>query len=239
MTTAAPSRRGPDLPYSLVAGVTPCATGWLVASAKLQGPFLPGGSPDHRNIRRGARPAAGLLGDRRECTDRLCGCRRNRGAGPVIERLGRFSDAVVRRSIPRRFEPVCKKALQATLAIWMPSRRSCYPVIARWRPKWPLTANAPSMRSTPSSASTSSMTMYHFAFPSSSSGGGKSAGPFWRRRSRESNGSSTRSSPMFRTPTYSMSPRSCGQRGASRPRRNARALDPEWDGEGLRMEIVR
>ncbi len=37
MTTAAPSRRGPDLPYSLVAGVTPCATGWLVASAKLQG----------------------------------------------------------------------------------------------------------------------------------------------------------------------------------------------------------
>jgi predicted RNase H-like nuclease len=37
MTSAAPSRRGPDLPYSLVAGVTPCAPGWLVASAKLQG----------------------------------------------------------------------------------------------------------------------------------------------------------------------------------------------------------
>jgi predicted RNase H-like nuclease len=31
------SRGGPDLPYSVVAGVTPCATGWLVASAKLHG----------------------------------------------------------------------------------------------------------------------------------------------------------------------------------------------------------
>jgi predicted RNase H-like nuclease len=31
------SRRGPDLPYSIVAGVTPCAPGWLVASAKLHG----------------------------------------------------------------------------------------------------------------------------------------------------------------------------------------------------------
>jgi predicted RNase H-like nuclease len=29
-------RRGPDLPYSVVAGVTPCGPGWLVASAKLQ-----------------------------------------------------------------------------------------------------------------------------------------------------------------------------------------------------------
>jgi predicted RNase H-like nuclease len=31
------SRQGPNLPYSIVAGVTPCATGWLVASAKLNG----------------------------------------------------------------------------------------------------------------------------------------------------------------------------------------------------------
>jgi predicted RNase H-like nuclease len=31
------SRGGPNLPYSVVAGVTPCATGWLVASAKLHG----------------------------------------------------------------------------------------------------------------------------------------------------------------------------------------------------------
>jgi predicted RNase H-like nuclease len=30
-------RGGPDLPYSIVAGVTPCAPGWLVASAKLHG----------------------------------------------------------------------------------------------------------------------------------------------------------------------------------------------------------
>lgn len=37
MTTDLPSRRGPDLPYSLVAGVKPCASGWLVASAKLHG----------------------------------------------------------------------------------------------------------------------------------------------------------------------------------------------------------
>jgi predicted RNase H-like nuclease len=31
------ARRGPDLPYSVVAGVTPCGNGWLVASAKLHG----------------------------------------------------------------------------------------------------------------------------------------------------------------------------------------------------------
>jgi predicted RNase H-like nuclease len=31
------SRRGPDLPYSVVAGVTPCRGGWLVAGAKLHG----------------------------------------------------------------------------------------------------------------------------------------------------------------------------------------------------------
>jgi predicted RNase H-like nuclease len=30
-------RGGPSLPYSVVAGVTPCAPGWLVASAKLHG----------------------------------------------------------------------------------------------------------------------------------------------------------------------------------------------------------
>ncbi len=32
-----PARPGPDLPYSIVTGVTPCAPGWLVASAKLHG----------------------------------------------------------------------------------------------------------------------------------------------------------------------------------------------------------
>ena len=32
-----PARRGPNLPYSLVAGVTPCRGGWLVAASKLQG----------------------------------------------------------------------------------------------------------------------------------------------------------------------------------------------------------
>jgi predicted RNase H-like nuclease len=31
------TRGGPDLPYKIVAGVTPCPTGWLVASAKLAG----------------------------------------------------------------------------------------------------------------------------------------------------------------------------------------------------------
>jgi predicted RNase H-like nuclease len=31
------SRRGPELPYSIIAGVTPCSSGWLVASAKLHG----------------------------------------------------------------------------------------------------------------------------------------------------------------------------------------------------------
>jgi predicted RNase H-like nuclease len=37
MSTESPSRRTPDLPYSVVAGVTPCASGWLVGSAKLHG----------------------------------------------------------------------------------------------------------------------------------------------------------------------------------------------------------
>jgi len=30
-------RRGPDLPYSIVAGVTPCGPNWLVGAAKVQG----------------------------------------------------------------------------------------------------------------------------------------------------------------------------------------------------------
>jgi predicted RNase H-like nuclease len=34
---AGPRRHGPTLPYSLVAGVVPCPPGWLVAGAKLQG----------------------------------------------------------------------------------------------------------------------------------------------------------------------------------------------------------
>jgi predicted RNase H-like nuclease len=37
VTTNTGMRRGPDLPYSLVAGVTPCGPAWLVAPAKLQG----------------------------------------------------------------------------------------------------------------------------------------------------------------------------------------------------------
>jgi predicted RNase H-like nuclease len=37
MTNVTPARRGPNLPYSIVAGVTPCVSGWLVASAKVQG----------------------------------------------------------------------------------------------------------------------------------------------------------------------------------------------------------
>lgn len=37
MTPDLRNRRGPDLPYDLVAGVKPCSTGWLVAVAKLHG----------------------------------------------------------------------------------------------------------------------------------------------------------------------------------------------------------
>ena len=37
MSADSPLRRGPNLPYSLVAGVTPCRGGWLVAASKLQG----------------------------------------------------------------------------------------------------------------------------------------------------------------------------------------------------------
>ena len=35
--TLGTAARGPDLPYSVVAGVTPCGPSWLVAPAKLQG----------------------------------------------------------------------------------------------------------------------------------------------------------------------------------------------------------
>jgi hypothetical protein len=37
VTNQSAARRGPQLPYSVVAGVTPCGNSWLVASAKLQG----------------------------------------------------------------------------------------------------------------------------------------------------------------------------------------------------------
>lgn len=37
MTSILGSRRGPDLPYDVVAGVKPCATGWLVAAGKVHG----------------------------------------------------------------------------------------------------------------------------------------------------------------------------------------------------------
>ena len=37
MTSTSGLHRGPQLPYDLVAGVKPCATGWLVASAKVHG----------------------------------------------------------------------------------------------------------------------------------------------------------------------------------------------------------
>ena len=37
MTIGSATRHGPNLPYTLVAGVTPCGPAWLVAAAKLQG----------------------------------------------------------------------------------------------------------------------------------------------------------------------------------------------------------
>jgi predicted RNase H-like nuclease len=37
VTLTSAAHRGPDLPYTVVAGVTPCGRSWLVASAKLQG----------------------------------------------------------------------------------------------------------------------------------------------------------------------------------------------------------
>jgi predicted RNase H-like nuclease len=37
VTIASAARHGPNLPYTLVAGVTPCGPSWLVAPAKLQG----------------------------------------------------------------------------------------------------------------------------------------------------------------------------------------------------------
>ena len=47
MTSPSGARRGPDLPYDLVAGVKPCATGWLVASAKVHGTTF---APDEPKI---------------------------------------------------------------------------------------------------------------------------------------------------------------------------------------------
>jgi predicted RNase H-like nuclease len=40
MTPNPGHRGGPQLPYTLVAGVAPCGPNWLVASAKLQGPTI-------------------------------------------------------------------------------------------------------------------------------------------------------------------------------------------------------
>jgi predicted RNase H-like nuclease len=37
VTVAGPNRHGPNLPYSVVAGVTPCGPSWLVGAAKVQG----------------------------------------------------------------------------------------------------------------------------------------------------------------------------------------------------------
>ena len=37
MSSTMTARRGPNLPYEVVAGVTPCGPSWLVAPAKLQG----------------------------------------------------------------------------------------------------------------------------------------------------------------------------------------------------------
>ena len=37
MTVTGTARRGPDLPYQVVAGVTPCGPSWLVAAPDLQG----------------------------------------------------------------------------------------------------------------------------------------------------------------------------------------------------------
>ncbi len=45
MNTDRPSRQGPTLPYSVVAGVTPCRGGWLVAGAKLHGTIFAPESP--------------------------------------------------------------------------------------------------------------------------------------------------------------------------------------------------
>jgi predicted RNase H-like nuclease len=47
VSSSPPSRRGPDLPYSLVAGVTPCRHGWLVSAAKVQGTVFAPEDPIH------------------------------------------------------------------------------------------------------------------------------------------------------------------------------------------------
>lgn len=49
MTSPSASRHGPNLPYSLVAGVTPCRGGWLVASAKLHGTIFAPEDPKRVN----------------------------------------------------------------------------------------------------------------------------------------------------------------------------------------------
>jgi len=57
-------RRGPELPYKLIAGVTPCRPGWLLASAKLHGstigPELPRVMPTFLDVL-SERPAFSLI----------------------------------------------------------------------------------------------------------------------------------------------------------------------------------
>jgi predicted RNase H-like nuclease len=131
------ARHGPDLPYSLVAGVTPCGPAWLVAAAKLQGtifapeepqllkPFTevldqrpsfavialnaPVGYLDHRAVggRTCDRQARELLGPKRGSSIQSAPVR---SATNDIEFVDEHLDAVSRTLLPRYREVAAEMA---------------------------------------------------------------------------------------------------------------------------------
>ncbi len=137
MTFNPAARRGPDLPYSLVAGVTPCGPAWLVAAAKLQGtifapedpqlikPFsevldqrpsysvialnAPVGYLDHRALggRTCDREARALLGPKRGSSIQSAPVR---SATNDIEFVDEHLDAISRTLLPRYREVAAEMA---------------------------------------------------------------------------------------------------------------------------------
>ena len=90
------SRRGPNLPYSFVAGVTPCRGGWLVASASCRARSLRRGPGPHGHLHRRRRPAPGLFDD---CPER------SRGRSDHAHAGGRTCDREARALLGRAERP--------------------------------------------------------------------------------------------------------------------------------------
>ena len=150
MTPDGATRHGPNLPYSLVAGVTPCPGGWLVASAKLQGTiFAP---EDPTKLERfidvvDQRPSystvalnapVGYLSHTaeggRSCDREVRALLGGRGAA--------VKSAPVRLDSQRATSTSCRTTST-------PSAKRCCSAIERWPTRWRLFASERSTRSTP------------------------------------------------------------------------------------------